>query len=302
MTSGQTEAPTDAAHRLQEGTLVAGRYRVVRFIAAGGMGLVYEVQDEELNERVALKMIREERRVAATETLFRREIALSRQVTHPNVGRMFDVGHERTPDGRDHLFLTMELLVGKTLAERIQEEGALPIAEATEIVRQIASALTAAHHAGIVHRDLKSANVILVPREHGVRAVVTDFGLAYAARTGDDASLTGAGTMLGTPSYMAPEQVEEGPVTLQTDLYALGIVMYEMATGTLPFEGHSALAIASRRLTTKPQSPRERRPELPTRWELAIMACLERAPSKRPHDAREVLALIFGDEARQHLA
>ncbi|MEO6953472.1 MAG: serine/threonine-protein kinase [Polyangia bacterium] len=269
--------------------VIAGRYRVVRFLARGGMGEVYEVEDAELNERVALKTIRDERRDGSTEALFLREIQLSRKVTHPNVCRIFDVGHHERSDGKSVVFLTMELVEGTTLHHQILAHGRLSLEEAHTITQQIVAALATAHAAGVVHRDLKSANVMLARTERGLRAVVTDFGLAHHR---DDRATTGSGGVVGTPAYMAPEQVEGGAVTERSDLYALGIVMYEMVTGTLPFTGTTPLAIAAKRLTEAAPSARTKRPDLPRRWDEAIATCLERDQAKRPRSARAVLALL----------
>ncbi len=283
--------------RLADGEVVAGRYRIVRYLARGGMGEVYEALDLELDVRVALKTIRSETHDAVAEERFKREIQLSRKVTHSNVCRIFDVGFHRQGGGDAVVFLTMELLVGETLLDRVRREGPLPLADAALLVRQIAAALTAAHAVGVVHRDLKSGNVILVDRkEGGQKAIVTDFGLAHVLGGSDDQrSLSGSGGIVGTPGYMAPEQVEGGPLSPRTDLYALGVVMYEMLTGKLPFEGTTPLSIATKRLTTPPPSPRRLRPDLPPRWERAILACLARQSSARPASPRAVLELLEED-------
>jgi serine/threonine protein kinase len=158
----------------------------------------------------------------------------------------FDMFHDTvsSAEGRSNAFVTMELLAGESLADRLAREGRLTTAEALPIATQIASALAAAHRAGVIHRDLKSRNVMLAPsKDGGVRAVVTDFGLARALEPdGGHSSLTGGNGLVGTPDYMAPEQVEGGAVTPAADIYALGVVMYEMVTGTLPFVGDSPSA------------------------------------------------------------
>ena len=190
--------------------VIAGRYRVVRFIARGGMGEVYEVEDQELRERVAMKTVRPEAaRDAVAIERFRREIQLARKVTHPNVCRIFDVSHHRdaaAPEG--FIFLTMELLSGETLAQRLKRAGPMSAREALPIARQIAQALDAAHQAGIVHRDLKPGNVMLAESRGAIRAVVTDFGLArLEAGDGDSGhglKLTAAAAVVGTPAYLAP--------------------------------------------------------------------------------------------------
>ena len=285
-------APEQAPERGQlfaPGELVAERYRIVRFIAGGGMGQVYEAEDEELSERLALKTLHpaaHEGATAAAERL-RREIQLARKVTHPNVCRIFDFGKHRTGDGRDILFLTMELVRGETLAQRLRAgplapEAALPLIEA------IAAGLTAAHAVGIVHRDLKPANILLGDG----RVVVSDFGLARGPMDGKTRSLTPTAEMIGSPAYMSPEQVEGGEISQRSDVYAFGIVLYEMMTGRLPFVGKGALATALLRLGAPPATPRSLRPELPERWSRVIMRCLALAERERyPSPAQAVLAL-----------
>jgi tetratricopeptide (TPR) repeat protein len=282
------------------GTLLAGRYRVVRFIAAGGMGDVYEVEDVTLGGEVALKTIRPE--IAGRERAldrFRREILLARKVTHPNVCRIFDLGHHPAdePGGEGTTFLTMELLRGETLAERLRERGRMSAEEALPLVEQMAAALEAAHQAGVVHRDFKSANVMLVaPRssEAGTRVVVTDFGLARRQDDGD-VTLTKSGHLVGTPAYMAPEQAEGREVTPVADVYALGVVLYEMVTGRLPFVGDSPLSTVLKRFREAPTAPRDHVPGLPGHWERVILRCLEREPADRFASAADVVEALAAD-------
>ena len=290
---------------LSSGDVLAGRFRILRFLAAGGMGEVYEAEDEELGECVAIKTVRPEIAASprATER-FRREVHLARQVTHPGVCRTYDVFRHPLPSGSDsdsdeHLvFLSMELLDGESLQERIEHRGRLPPDEALDIVHQVADGLAAAHRAGIVHRDLKSANIVLVPARDGVRAVVTDFGLARAesaaTRGLGGGTITAPGAIVGTPATMAPEQIEGGEITPATDVYALGVVMYEMVTGRLPFEAESDLAMTLKRLHEAPPSPRSHVADLDPRWERTILRCLEREPEERFADTREVVASLEG--------
>jgi tetratricopeptide (TPR) repeat protein len=281
-------APRPAPVRFAQGDLVANRYRIMRFIAQGGMGEVYEAEDITLGERIALKTVSAERvGDPRADEYFRRELLLARRVTHPNVCRLFDVGvHGETR------FLTMELLLGQTLAHRIRNGGRFAPDEALPIVRQMAAALAAAHQVGVVHRDFKSHNVIIDAK----RAVVTDFGLARAmAGEAKGQSLSDSGQLVGTPHYMAPEQVEGGTVGPPADIYALGVVLFEMMTGALPFEGNSAMAIAVKRLTTPPPQPRTLAPKLPERWQQVILGCLERNPADRPPSATAVFEQLAGE-------
>ena len=242
------------------GDIVAFRFRIVRYLAKGGMGELYEAEDLELRERIALKTILSH--IAADERsimLFKREVHLARQVTHPNVCRIYDVFRHRyaaavTMAG-EVVLLAMELLHGETLADKLRRDGRFSTTEILPLVRQMADGLTAAHRVGVVHRDFKSHNVMLVKptrEEDEMRAVVTDFGLAWRSTQDESTSLSMSlsteNEISGTPAYMAPEQVEGGPVTPATDVYALGVVLYEMVTGALPFLGETPLKMAIKRL------------------------------------------------------
>jgi tetratricopeptide (TPR) repeat protein/tRNA A-37 threonylcarbamoyl transferase component Bud32/TolB-like protein len=286
-----------------KGELLAGRFRIVRFVARGGMGEVYEAEDTELNERVALKTVRfefaEEDRSAER---FKREIQLARKVTHLNVCRTFDVFRhiDTHPDGRttETMFVSMELLAGETLRDRIRRGGKMTESEALPLVEQMAAGLDAAHRVGVVHRDFKSSNVILVPSEHspgGVRAVITDFGLAHGL-VPSGLSLTGTQEVVGTPAYMAPEQLNGGTITPATDIYALGVVMFEMLTGAVPFNADNPLSTALKRLSEPAPSPRVHVPSVDPGWESGILRCLEREPSERFARTDELIKVLKGDE------
>jgi tetratricopeptide (TPR) repeat protein len=261
------------------------------------MGEVYEAEDLELSGRVALKTIRPEiAEEAGSIDRFKREVHLARQVTHPNVSRIYDVSRQG-----ETTFLTMELLHGETLAERLARVRRIGTAEAWPIVAQIAAGLEAAHRVGVVHRDFKSANVMLEPdpaADGGVRAVVTDFGLARRSRTADGDSATMTRGIIGTPAYMAPEQVEGGPITPATDIYALGIVIYEMVTGDRPFTGDTPLAIAFKRIKHAPPPPKTLVPDLDPKWERAILRCLERDPANRFARSSDVVRALGGESVR----
>ena len=298
--SGSHPGGPHRVQAFQAGSVLAERYRIVRFLAHGGMGEVYEAEDLELKESLALKTISPAAGATqdvATIDRFKREIALARAVTHPNVCRIFDLGQHTyaLPNGRRHkvTFLTMELLSGETLSARLRRRTRLSTAEALPLVQQMAAALDAAHQAKVVHRDFKCENVFLVPVDDHFRAVVTDFGVARGSDGADQfaAQVTGTG-IVGTPSYMAPEQVEGKPVTPAADVYALGVVIYEMLTGKLPFEGPTPLSTAVKRLQEDPPTPRVHVPDIPAPWEKAIMRCLARRPEDRFPTAGAVAAML----------
>ena len=296
LTRDENESPNAFA----PGDVLAGRFRIRRFLGRGGMGEVYEAEDQELGGSVALKTLRPE--YGADDRLvarFRREIQIARRVTHPNVCRIFDVGrHSKTDDGGrggEVAFLTMELLDGETLSDYLKRDGRLSADEALPLIRQMTEGLDALHQAEIVHRDFKPGNVMLIRSETaGVRAVITDFGLArkLSSETGIDTAVSNTGQILGTPDYMAPEQLTGKEVTPATDVYALGLVLYEMLTGEKPFREGEPLEKAVQRVTEKPAAPKAKAPDLPRRWSDVVVACLGKEPEDRPEDVLAVLETL----------
>jgi len=277
------------------GDMVASRYKIVRLIGSGGTGEVYEALDTALGVSVALKALKPSVAGSAVQLeRFRREIQNARKVTHFNVCRIFDIGIQNG-SGRDRFFLTMELLTGPTLAERIEQGSPYPTDEALPIAAQIADGLDAAHAAGVIHRDLKPGNIMLLPPPTGrfaQRAVITDFGLALSEEQ-SDMRLTESDELVGTPEYMAPEQAEPGPATPATDIYALGLILYEMLSKRRPFESAgTALATVLVRRREPPRPLREVAPGVPAAWEAAIHRCLERDPARRFPSAGEVIAAL----------
>jgi tetratricopeptide (TPR) repeat protein/TolB-like protein/tRNA A-37 threonylcarbamoyl transferase component Bud32 len=286
----------------RSGDLLCDRFRVVRFIARGGMGELYEAEDLTLGERVALKTIRPE--IAVHERAnqrFRREVQLARKVTHPNICRIFDLFEHRPPEGTagSVSFVTMELLQGETLSQRLKRLGPFSVEDARPIVQQMAAALSAAHAADVIHRDFKTNNVMLLDAAGSKtpRVVVTDFGLAHQvgeASTADGA-ITVSGDIPGTPEYMSPEQIEGGALTPASDIYALGLVLYEMTTGQRPFVADTPIASALQRVVgPTPKSPRELKPDLPVEWDRVIMRCLARYPDGRFRDAADIARALDG--------
>jgi serine/threonine protein kinase len=294
---------TPSKQRLSGGELLAGRFRILRFIARGGMGEVYEAEDEELRERVAIKTIRPEILVQSNAIArFRREVHLARKVTHPNVCRVFDLFRHKPASGeasQEVVFISMELLHGRQLSNHLKDLGPLDAAEALGLIRQMASALTSAHAVGIVHRDFKPQNVMLVAArgQEGLRAVVTDFGIALQLDIDEVSFSTGPG-LLGTPAYMSPEQMEGRPATPASDIYALGLVTYEMVTGNRPFQGDTPISAAMKRLSEAPIPPRKFKPELSPAWESVILRCLERDPANRFASAEDVVERLAKEDER----
>ncbi|MCC6538667.1 MAG: protein kinase, partial [Bryobacterales bacterium] len=283
----------EPARTFQPGELAAGRFRIVRFIAEGGMGEVYEARDEQLQEAVAVKTLRvgTEADLASLER-FKQEIQLARKVSHPNVCRVHDLWQHA---GGVH-FLTMELLLpGETLAARIRRLGKLSPEEALPIAMQLAAGLDAAHAAGIVHRDFKPANVILTPRrgsDAGERAVITDFGLS---RVYEADGQTASVALIGTPAYMAPEQIDgSAPSGPAVDIYALGVVLYEMITGALPFSSASPMALAVKKVRDTPRPPSHTAASVAPAWDATILRCLMHRPADRFANAAAVVEGLTG--------
>lgn len=302
-----TIAPrTTSAHEpphISAGSIVSDRFKILRFIGQGGMGQVYEAFDLELRARIALKAIRHD--IASDPQMlsrFRREVQLTRLITHPNVCRTFDIERHLSHVGAiesDITFLTMELLEGETLASLLRRKRFSPT-EAFPLILQMIEALSAAHTVGVVHRDFKPSNVVLVPSGSNLRAVVTDFGLARSilhdrqlSTECPDTSLTASPALMGTLIYMAPEQFERGETSVASDIYSFGLVIYEMITGQRPFADPKPFAEATKRLKQPAPSARASVPELDLRWEGVISRCLALEPESRFESAKEVAETII---------
>jgi eukaryotic-like serine/threonine-protein kinase len=260
--------------------VVAGRYRIIRWLGGGGMGRVYEALDSELDEKVALKVLKAGLSEDAIER-FRREVKLTRRIQHRNVARMFDIGEHK-----GEKFLTMELVEGEPLTREI---SATPMAwpRLRSIAEQICEGLAAAHAAGVIHRDLKPDNVLI---ERGTdRAVLTDFGIA---RGQEEPGVTQVGAVVGTPRYMSPEQLNGRDVDARSDLFSLGVMLFELATGMRPWPGDNAIAIAVSQATQAPRTIDTTQNTLPAYFASIVTACLQMEPGDRPASAAEVAAAL----------
>ena len=272
------------------GRFLDDKYRIEAFISAGGMGSVYRAQHVMLGKTVAVKVIKNEL-VTSDEivTRFQREARAASNLDHPNIVTVYDLG--QTADGT--LYIAMEFIDGPSLREAIRRDGPMPADRAVDILRQVASALSAAHRRQIVHRDLKSHNLMLAADDDGRDVVkLVDFGIA---KTFDESTqLTAAGYMMGTPHYMSPEQAAGKPVDHRADIYSLGVILYEMLTGEVPFGDESLTSVLVKLATEVPPRPSIRRPDLtvPPALEAVAMRCLEKNPEDRFQSADEFAAAL----------
>lgn len=300
-TSQSVHSGSASGQMLYPNQIVAGRYRIVRLLGKGGMGEVYAADDLELGERVALKILAPDvvGDPKAPENL-KREILLARKVLHANICRTLEFGyHQPAGSGELIAFLTMEFLPGETLSQRLRRTGRMETHQILPIIAQVVAALSAAHRSGVVHRDLKPSNILLVLSEDGeFRPVISDFGLARRSSGPGNlsSSASSIGGVSGTWAYMAPEQVMGEPAKAQADVYALGVVLFEMVTGTLPFQGEDAIATAFKRLQQDAPAPSSLVPELNPKWENAILRCLMKDPERRFQNITEVLDALSGNE------
>jgi serine/threonine protein kinase len=271
------ERPQDS---LVRGRLLAGRFEILEEIGRGGMGTVFRVLDRKIGEEMALKLLRPE--VAADNTVierFKNELKVTRRITHKNVCRMHDI-HE----DEGTIFVTMENVPGEDLKSLVNRAGRLSPDRVLLIARQIADGLSEAHRLGIVHRDLKPQNIMI---DRKGNAKIMDFGIARLLAGPD---LTGAGKMIGTPVYMSPEQVDGSAVDQRTDIYAFGVILYEILVGRPPFEGDNSLSVALKHKNEAPKPPRESNPQIPEELDRLILKCLAKKKEQRFQDTEELLA------------
>ena len=271
--------------RLQDlvpGSEFSARYRIEAMLGSGGMGIVFKAYDKELDRPVALKLLRPELTPdPAAMQRFKQELLLATKVSHKNILRIHDLG-----EAGGVKFISMAFVEGEDLSHQLKREGKLPVERLTAIGKQLCAALEAAHAEGIIHRDLKPQNVLV---DLSGNTYISDFGLAKSLEAGA-AGMTRAGEYLGTPRYMSPEQVEGKPLDNRSDLYSLGLILYEMTTGDVPFKGDSTLQVMFQRVQQKPKNPKELNPDTPDYLEKVILRCLEKDPARRYQHAREIAA------------
>jgi serine/threonine protein kinase len=265
---------------LAKGSTIARRYEILEQLGRGGMGEVYKVRDTKLDEEMALKLLKPE--IASDESMierFRNELKLARKITHKNVCRMHDFHEEE-----GNPFITMEYVAGEDLKSLIKKKGKMPVEEALNITRQVTVGLMEAHELGVVHRDLKPQNIMI---DKNANAKIMDFGIA---RSVEAPGVTTTGMIVGTPDYISPEQTEGEEADQRSDIYSLGIILYEMVTGSVPFKGDTALSVAIKHKTQIPSDPRKINPEVSEDLNRLILICMEKKRERRYQSAKELLS------------
>jgi len=265
---------------LEIGSLFAERYRITEELGKGGMGRVYKALDKEINEEVAIKLLKPEI-VDDESTLvrFRNELKLTRKIAHKNVCKMYHLGREG-----ETLYITMEYVAGEDLKSLIKKEGKIPEEKVLSVAKQICEGLAEAHALGVTHRDLKPQNIMIDRRG---RATIMDFGIALSKEA---PGVTTTGMIIGTPDYISPEQAEGAEADKRSDIYSLGVVLYEMVTGRVPFKGETALSVVIKHKTQIPSDPRKLNPEVSEDLSRLILICLEKKRERRYQSAKELLS------------
>ena len=299
------------------GRMICGKYRIIDTIASGGMGTIYRAVQLPLDRPVAVKILHRGYTQSTDEVTFRKrfllEASILSRLSHPNIVTVYDYGRVDDDPEDDAYYMAMELLRGETLGRRLKTRGFVPPVEALTIARQIARGVRDAHRHGVIHRDLKPPNVMLVPLSSGGPSEsgdegeeivkVLDFGLVKVLS--DDAEeLTSDGTFLGSPRYMAPEQISSGPVDARTDIYSLGVILYQMLCGKVPFEGDNNVQILMSHLNDPVPAMRQRAPDVavPEVLETFVRRLLEKKPDARPKTMDELLREVRGCEETLGLA
>lgn len=276
--AGRTAGALDQILELPSGYMVGSTYRINRKLGLGAMGVVYRGEDTKLNRPVALKFLNPViAESAEVVEMFRSEARALARLNHPNIVQIYAFGEER-----GWLYFAMELINGQTLGETLETEGRLRPDRIAVLARQICEALEASHTNGMVHRDLKPANVVVMPSD---RVKVMDFGLAGVAATA-------TGRAMGTPRYMSPEQALGLKVDGRADLYSLGIIIYELLVGDVPFEGENYRKTLEMHVHAPVPSPRQRRPDVPREWDFFVRDLLAKRPEERPGSASEVIRRV----------
>ncbi len=273
-----TETIETPKEELTTGSTFAGRYQIIEELGKGGMGKVYKAIDIDIKEKVAIKLIKPEISTdKKTIERFQNELKFARKIRHKNVCQMYDLNREEGT-----YYITMEYVEGENLKNMIRMSGQLGMGTAISVAKQVCDGLEEAHKLGVIHRDLKPSN-IMIDREGNVR--IMDFGIARSLK---EKGITGAGVMIGTPEYMSPEQVEGKEVDQRSDIYSLGVILYEMVTGRVPFEGDTPFTIGMKHKGETPKNPRELNTQISDDLNRLILRCLEKDKDNRHQSAGEV--------------